>query len=135
MEKEEGSRRPGNKHRAKEAVDWAEMGPSRSAQAGRPSLFRGPITPYDLVAIRTIYSPEAKSHDESICHPPPRSREERDTVPERRGSRWLTRVLPYGRPWAHCLSGYQDRLLGGPLGLLGLGCTTPVGVERKDLGG
>jgi hypothetical protein len=27
-----------------------------------------------------------------ICHPPPRSREGRDTLPERRGSRWLTRV-------------------------------------------
>jgi hypothetical protein len=27
------------------------------------------------------------------------------------------------------------RLLGGPLGLLDLGCTTPVGVKRKDLSG
>jgi hypothetical protein len=43
--------------------------------------------------------------------------------------------LSYGPPWAHYLGGYQDRLLGGPLGLLDLGCTTPVGVTRKDLGG
>jgi hypothetical protein len=27
------------------------------------------------------------------------------------------------------------RLLGEPLGLLSLGCTTPVGVEHKDLSG
>jgi hypothetical protein len=43
--------------------------------------------------------------------------------------------LSYGPPWAHYLSGYQDRLLGGPLGLLDLGCTTAVDVKRKDLGG
>jgi hypothetical protein len=41
-------------------------------------------------------------------------------------------VLSYGPPWAHYLGGYQDRLLGGPLGLLNLACTTPVGVEHKD---
>jgi hypothetical protein len=43
--------------------------------------------------------------------------------------------LSYGPPWAHYLGGYQDRLLDGPLGLLDLGCTAPVGVKRKDLGG
>jgi hypothetical protein len=37
-------------------------------------------------------------------------------------------TLSYGPPWAHCLGGYQDRLLGGPLGLLDLGHTTPDGV-------
>jgi hypothetical protein len=63
MQKGEGSRRLGNQHRAKEATDWAEMGLGRSAQAGRPSPFRGPVSPpFDLAAIRTIYSPEAKSH-------------------------------------------------------------------------
>jgi hypothetical protein len=40
--------------------------------------------------------------------------------------------LSYGPPWAHYLGGYQDRLLGGPLGLLGLFHTTPNGVGRKD---
>jgi hypothetical protein len=44
-------------------------------------------------------------------------------------------TLSYGPPWAHCLSGYQDRLLGGPLGLLGLRYTAPDGVEHKDYGG
>jgi hypothetical protein len=44
-------------------------------------------------------------------------------------------VLSYGPPWAHCLGGYQDRLLSGPLGLLGLCHTTPDGVGRKDYGG
>jgi hypothetical protein len=43
--------------------------------------------------------------------------------------------MSYGPPWAHYLGGYQDRLLGGALGLLGLGCMAPVGVERKDLSG
>jgi hypothetical protein len=38
------------------------MGPGRSAQADRPSPFRGPVTPFDLAAIWAIYSPEAKSH-------------------------------------------------------------------------
>jgi hypothetical protein len=33
------------------------------------------------------------------------------------------RELSYGPPWAHYFGGYQDRLLGGPLGLLGL-CAT-----------
>jgi hypothetical protein len=30
------------------------------------------------------------------------------------------RKVSYGPPWAHYLGGYQDRLLGGPLGLPGL---------------
>jgi hypothetical protein len=43
--------------------------------------------------------------------------------------------LSYGPPWAHYLGGYQDRLLGGPLGLLDLGHTAPDGMGRKDYGG
>jgi hypothetical protein len=43
--------------------------------------------------------------------------------------------LLYGPPWAHYLGGYQDRLLGGPLGLPGLRYTAPDGVEHKDYGG
>jgi hypothetical protein len=43
--------------------------------------------------------------------------------------------VSYGPPWAHYLGGYQDRLLGGPLGLLGLCHTAPDGVGRKDYGG
>jgi hypothetical protein len=43
--------------------------------------------------------------------------------------------VSYGPPWAHYLSGYQDRLLGGPLGLPGLRYTTPGGVELKDYTG
>jgi hypothetical protein len=42
--------------------------------------------------------------------------------------------LSYGPPWAHCIGGYQDRLLGGPLGLLGLRHTAPGGVGRKNYG-
>jgi hypothetical protein len=43
--------------------------------------------------------------------------------------------LSYGPPWAHYLGGYQDRLLGGSLGLPDLCRTIPVGVRRKDYGG
>jgi hypothetical protein len=43
--------------------------------------------------------------------------------------------LSYGPPWAHYLGGYQDRLLGGPLGLPDLRCTAPNGVEQKDYRG
>jgi hypothetical protein len=43
--------------------------------------------------------------------------------------------VSYGPPWAHYLGGYQDRLIGGPLGLLDLCSTAPVGVKRKDYGG
>jgi hypothetical protein len=43
--------------------------------------------------------------------------------------------VSYGPPWAHYLVGYQDRLLGGPLGLPGLRYTAPDGVEHKDYGG
>jgi hypothetical protein len=43
--------------------------------------------------------------------------------------------LSYGPPWAHYLGGYQDRLLGGPLGLPGLRYTAPEGVEHKDYAG
>jgi hypothetical protein len=47
----------------------------------------------------------------------------------------LLMVLSYGPPWAHYLGGYQDRLLGGPLGLPGLRYTTPEGVKHKDYTG
>jgi hypothetical protein len=43
--------------------------------------------------------------------------------------------LSYGPPWAHYLGGYQDRLLGGPLGLSGLRYTAPEGVGHKDYTG
>jgi hypothetical protein len=52
-----------HQHRAKEATNWAEMVPGRSAQAGRPSLFRGPVgPPFVLDASRAIYSPLTESH-------------------------------------------------------------------------
>jgi hypothetical protein len=39
--------------------------------------------------------------------------------------------LSYGHPWAHYTGGYQDRLLGGPLGLFDLGYMAPAGVEPR----
>jgi hypothetical protein len=63
MQKGEESRRLGNRRHAKEAGNWAWMGPGRSAQAGRPSLVQGPLaSPFDLAANRAIYSPGVKSH-------------------------------------------------------------------------
>jgi hypothetical protein len=44
-------------------------------------------------------------------------------------------VVSYGPPWAHYLGGYQDRILGGPLGLPDLRCTVPDGVKHKDYRG
>jgi hypothetical protein len=41
----------------------AEVGPGRSAQDSRPSLFRGPVSPpFDLDASRAIYSPLTECH-------------------------------------------------------------------------
>jgi hypothetical protein len=63
MQKGEGSRRLGNRRHAKEAENWAWMGPVRSAQAGRPSPVQGPFaSPFDLATNRAIYSPRVKSH-------------------------------------------------------------------------
>jgi hypothetical protein len=42
--------------------------------------------------------------------------------------------LSYGHPSAHYSGGYQDQLLGGPLGLPDMSYTTPDGVEHKDFG-
>jgi hypothetical protein len=59
----EGSRRLGNRRRAKEAGNWAGAGQGRSVQADRPIPFQGPVaSPIDLAAIRAIYSPRVKSH-------------------------------------------------------------------------
>jgi hypothetical protein len=44
-------------------------------------------------------------------------------------------ALSYGPPWAHCLGGYQDRLLGGSLGLHGLCHAAPDSMGRKDYSG
>jgi hypothetical protein len=63
MQKGEGSRRLENRRRAKKVGNWAWMGLGRSAQAGRPSPVHGPVaSPFDLAAIRAIYSPGVKSH-------------------------------------------------------------------------
>jgi hypothetical protein len=63
MQKGRGSRKLGKQYQRKEDTDWAGMGLGRSAQAGRPSLFGGPVgLPFDLVASRAIYSPLTESH-------------------------------------------------------------------------
>jgi hypothetical protein len=58
MKKGEGSRRLWNQRRAKEATNWAEMGPGWPAQP----ISRLSRPPFDLGASRAIYSPLTKSH-------------------------------------------------------------------------
>jgi hypothetical protein len=58
MQKGGGYRRLGKQHRAKEATNWAEVGPDRLAQPiSRPSR-----PPFDLDAFGAIYSPLTESH-------------------------------------------------------------------------
>jgi hypothetical protein len=60
MQKGEGSRRLGNRRHAKEEGNRAGW-----AQASRPDPFQGPVaSPFDLAAIRAIYSPGVESHEE-----------------------------------------------------------------------
>jgi hypothetical protein len=61
MQKGGGSRRLGKQRRAKEAADWAEMGPGQSAQAG-PAHFEAQSPPFDLDASQDIYSLLTESH-------------------------------------------------------------------------
>jgi hypothetical protein len=87
MQKVEGSRRLGNQHHAKEAADWAEMGPGRSAQACRPGPFWGLVAPppFDLGASRAIYSPLTESHASiHLSSAAEEQRSLRDTIFERR---------------------------------------------------
>jgi hypothetical protein len=63
MQKGEGFRRLGNRHHAKEAGNWAWLGPGRSAEAGWPSPVQCPFAPsFDIAAIRDIYRPGVESH-------------------------------------------------------------------------
>jgi hypothetical protein len=58
MQIREDSRRLRNQHWAKEAAGWAKVGPGWPAQPiSRPSQ-----PPFDLAAIRAIYSPEARCY-------------------------------------------------------------------------
>jgi hypothetical protein len=81
MQKGEGSRRLGKQHRAREATDWAEMGPGRPAQpVSIPSW-----PPFDLDASRAIYSPLTKSHASiNSSSAAEEQRSLRDTISEKR---------------------------------------------------
>jgi hypothetical protein len=69
-------------------LDGVIEGERNERGVGRPARpISGPIrAPFDLAASRTIYSPWPRATHQLIRHSPPRSREERDTIPERRGS-------------------------------------------------
>jgi hypothetical protein len=67
MQKGEGSRKHGNRRRAKEASGWAWMGPDWPVQADRPSPVQGLVMlPFALAANRAIYSPVVESHASMI---------------------------------------------------------------------
>jgi hypothetical protein len=86
MQKGRTSRRREKQHRAKEEANWAETGPGRSAQAGRPSPFRGPIDlPFDLIASQAINSPLTESHAKiNSSSAAEEQRSLRDTISEMR---------------------------------------------------
>jgi hypothetical protein len=81
MHKGERSRRLRNQHRAKEATNWAKMGPGRPAQpVSRPSQ-----PPFDLGASRAIYGPLTESHASTNSSPAAEEqRSLRDTILELR---------------------------------------------------
>jgi hypothetical protein len=87
--KESREKQPGSKP----GPNRAETGLGRPAWADRPSPFWARFdAPFDLAAIWTIIAPSLRATEKFVRHPPPRSKEGRDTVQETRGSRWLTRV-------------------------------------------
>jgi hypothetical protein len=72
MQMGEDSRRLENRHRAKEAAGWAEVGPGR--WPAQPISW--PSQPlFDLAAIQAIYSPETRSH--TSTHSPSTAEEQR----------------------------------------------------------
>jgi hypothetical protein len=81
MQKGGGSRRLGNQRQAKEAANWAEVGPGRSAQP-----IPGPSRPpFDLGASRAIYAPLTESHASiNSSSAAEEQRSLRDTISERR---------------------------------------------------
>jgi hypothetical protein len=81
MQKGRGSRRRGKQHRAKEATDWAGMGPGRPAWP-----VPGPVgLPFDLIASRVIYSPLTESHaSTNSSSAAEEQRSLRDTISEMR---------------------------------------------------
>jgi hypothetical protein len=81
--------------------------------------------------IKDGFTTSSKEHLRSLVHV-----HELDEITSNGGKdRSATQEQSYGPPWAHYLDGYQDRLVGGPLGLPGLRYTVPDGVEHKDYGG
>jgi hypothetical protein len=81
MQKGGGSRRLGKQHLAKEATNWAEVGPGRLAQPiSRPNQ-----PPFDLDASQAIYSPLTESHTSiNSSFAAEEQRSLRDTISEMR---------------------------------------------------
>jgi hypothetical protein len=81
MQKGGGYRRLGKQHRAKEATNWAEVGPGRSAQP----ILRLSRPPFDLDASQDIYSPLTESHTSiNSSSAAEKVRSLRDTISEMR---------------------------------------------------
>jgi hypothetical protein len=71
-----------------------QNGPRTVGLGSRPGPFRAKFgAPFNLVPLRLFIVPmPSQATHQLIRHSSPRSREERDIIPERRGSRWLTRA-------------------------------------------
>jgi hypothetical protein len=100
----------------KPKLNWDEMGPGRSAQAGQPCRFRARFgAPFELATIQTIYSPpyQERNINSFVVHC--WGAEKKRTPFRRGGSRWLTRVplagveTLHGRPCWSSRSYDQNR--------------------------
>jgi hypothetical protein len=92
--KESREKQPGKKpgpNRAETGLGrpaWADrLGPTGPSRSGPRS-----IPPLTELPLELFIAPWPKATKRYIRHPPLRSRVKKYTVPERRGSRWLTRV-------------------------------------------
>jgi hypothetical protein len=57
-----------------------------------PKFGPSSVPPLTYPPLQLFIAPWPRVTKNYIRHPSPRSREEKDTIPKRRGSRWLTRV-------------------------------------------
>jgi hypothetical protein len=90
----------------KSVPNWAETGLGQPAWADRPSPFQTRFgAPFDLAASRAIYAPLVESHGGIHSSSAAKEQKEKDTILERRGSRWLTRA-PLAGIWVFSSSIY-----------------------------
>jgi hypothetical protein len=113
----------------KESEKASEGKPVKELSGEKPSEQPQPKPKPKLVRFHCGYCGR-DGHKDEFCFKKKRE--------ERMAKEWANKDrynLSYGPPWAHYIGGYQDRLLGGPLGLPSLRYAAPEGVEHKDYTG